>query len=325
MSAPTAPTATAAAATGDTWGISGPGFLALYALGFAAVLLVAVVMRRRILDPTDTPAAGPGPLASRRLRPPAMRQNHDRIAFGPLGPEELAVIDGQPRLAVTCAVTSLYDRGLLRPGRTRSGLTTTGEPLPPDATRLEQEVFNATVRAGELQLESLSAPVSRGPAVAACRDRLQGAGLVPTPAQAHACRQTLIPLLVLAAIGIIRAAVGASRGKPVDLLGVELIFTALALMVLAQRPTTNRRGKALLAAARRDNNGLRSGGVPGQRALALALFDTEVLWDADPVFASQLGLTRPSRDGGSGSDGGGGGCGGGSDGGGGGCGGGCGG
>ncbi|WP_322755772.1 TIGR04222 domain-containing membrane protein [Frankia sp. Cas3] len=287
MSAPTAPTATAAAATGDTWGISGPGFLALYALGFAIVLLVAVVMRRRILSLAEMPMTGPGPL----------------------GPEELAMIEGKPRLAVTCAVTSLYDRGLLRPGRTPQRLTATGETLPPDATRLEREVFNTTVRAGELRLESLSALFSRGPAVAACRNRLQAAGLLPTPAQAHACRRNLIPLLVLATIGIIRAAVGASRGKPVDLLGVELIFTALALMLLAQRPTTTSRGMAVLAAARRDGSELRSGGVPGQRALALALFGTAVLWDADPVFASQLGLAPPNRDGGSSSDGGGGGCG----------------
>ncbi|WP_165486210.1 TIGR04222 domain-containing membrane protein [Frankia sp. Cppng1_Ct_nod] len=286
MSAPTA------SAAGDTWGISGPGFLALYALGFAVVLLVAIVRRRRILDPTDTPAADPGPLS----------------------PEDLCVIAGNPRLAVTCAVTSLYDRGLLRPGWTRHGLTTTGEPLPAGASRLEREAFDAIVRAGELRLEWLGALVSRGPAVAACRNRLQVAGFVATPTQTRACRRTVFPLLVLGAVGIIRAAVGANRGKPVGLLGVELIVTALAVIFLAQRPTTTRRGQAILAVARRDSDGLRSGGVPGQRALALALFGTAVLWDTDPAFAGQLGLTRPSGDGGSG-DGssgcGGGGCGGG--------------
>ncbi len=179
-------------------------------------------------------------------------------------------------------------------------------------------MLDAIRRAGELRLESLNALVSRGPAVTACRTRLRGAGLVPTRAQAHACRQALIPLLLLAAIGIIRAAVGASRGKPVALLCVELIVTAVAVLVLAQRPAITRRGKAALSTARRDSVDLRSGGVPGQRALALALFGTGVLWDTDPALASQLGLARPSGNTSGGDASSGSGCGGG-----GGCGGGC--
>ena len=76
---------------GETWGISGPAFLAGY-LALAAVVWVATTRaRRRLADGRDRP--GPGPAH----------------------PHDLAFLNGGAELAVTSALTSMHLTGTVAP------------------------------------------------------------------------------------------------------------------------------------------------------------------------------------------------------------------
>ena len=57
-------------------------------------------------------------------------------------------------------------------------------------------------------------------------------------------------------------------------------------------PNVTRAGRAALRDARVESEALRAGSLPGDRALAVALFGIGALWLAEPALASELGFAR---------------------------------
>ena len=111
------------AASGDTWGISGPTFLRYYIA--AAVLVVAIAAYYRIRLAAGSSAA---------------------MTADPLGPQQVAYLNGGPQLAVHAALGGLRgsgavgvrpDRRLTTVGAAPTGLTPLTRPStgPPTSTR----------------------------------------------------------------------------------------------------------------------------------------------------------------------------------------------
>jgi hypothetical protein len=96
------------AATGDTWGISGPTFLGLYA-ALAVLAVIATVLARRSL--ARSPA-------------PAVRLNN---------PDDVAYLHGGAELTVLTALSAMYVAGLIAAsGRQR--VQVVGAPVRTRAT-----------------------------------------------------------------------------------------------------------------------------------------------------------------------------------------------
>lgn len=289
-------TVLSAASAGDTWGIDGPTFAGLYLLALATVTAVFYIARQSLLGPPAGPPPGGWPVLPR---------------------EDLAYLSGGLRRAVDVAVISLNEQGLLaRAGRVDGTMHVVGAPAPGTISAFEQAVGEAVARTGRARSGSLAVALAAHPAVTAMRERLLGIGALASQQRATTARRVAWLYVALLAVGIARAAVGASRHHPVGFLVIEMLATALAAAVGAasvRYPAPSQRGRTLLSQAQEGSTALRSGGLPGQRALAVALFGPAALWAADQELARHLGFSSPT----SGSDGGGGGCGGG------GCGGGC--
>src|SRR5690348_11821004 len=98
---------TVVAAPGDTWGISGPQFLQIYAVLALLGLVFALVWR------ATTTRGG------------------DPVGYQP-GPVELAYLAGGPALAVHSALAGLRCTGAVGPGPA-SRTVVSGGPLPPGA------------------------------------------------------------------------------------------------------------------------------------------------------------------------------------------------
>ena len=102
--------------------------------------------------------------------------------------------------------------------------------------------------------------------------------------------------------------VGVSRDRPVGILVMLLVCTAvLGAVVLRKRPHRNLAGAAVLAAARRNHARAARAPLPDEAALAFALTGADVLAGRDYRWALTPGT---SSTGSSGGDGGGSGCGG---------------
>lgn len=151
-------------------------------------------------------------------------------------------------------------------------------------------------------LEPLAEPVQR---------RLVSAGYLLDDAAAWQMRfWSAMPFLALILFGAIKWDVGTLRGKPVDILTVLLVFTAvLAIYRFAALDRRTRAGKAEIGEVRRDNSRLRLAPTRPETGMAVALYGTGVL--AGSSLSSLHGMR--SSDGGSSGGGGGdgGGCGGG--------------
>ena len=103
------------AASGDTWGISGPTFLRYYLVAAALVVAVAVYHRVRLAAASNA-----------------------AMTADPLGPQQVAYLNGGPRLAVHAALGGLRGSGAIgvRPDRR---LTTIGA-APTGLTPLDQAI-----------------------------------------------------------------------------------------------------------------------------------------------------------------------------------------
>ncbi|ADP80274.1 TIGR04222 domain-containing membrane protein [Pseudofrankia inefficax] len=290
------PALAAAPSSGDTWGVSGPTFAGVYLLLLATVTAVFWIARQSLLGP-----GGPPPSGSTAL--PA---------------DDLAYLSGGLRRAVDVAVISLSERGLLaREGRIGGAMRVVGAPPPGTVSAFEWAVGDAVARTGRARSGLLAAQLAGHPTVEAMRERLLALGALATRERARTARRVAWLYVALLALGIARLVAGASRHRPVGFLTLEMLASVVLAAVAAasvRYPAPSQRGQLLLSQARAASAGLRSGGLPGQRALAVALFGPPALWAADQELARHLGFSSPSS--GSGGDSGGG-CGGG------GCGGGC--
>jgi len=283
----------------DTWGVSGPQFLLLYAALFAVTVPVVVLARRRAL-------AGPtGAAAPARL-----------------DPYEAAFLNGGSGLVATTAVTSLLRDGVLtstsRRGR-RVRLGVRAAP-PAEAHPVEWATYQLVAAQPDRTLAEVQAALGREPAVAAVRERLRLGGLAPTPEQRARYRAAGLWFAPLVVLGVARAAAGSANGRPVGFLVALLAVTVAVAVVAALRvPDATALGRRTLGRLRAETRRPPVGASPAELGMATALFGAGVLWAADAETALALRVPREhgahlggvgGEGGGGGSCGGGGGCGG---------------
>lgn len=337
----------APAAQGDTWGISGPDFVRLFAILLAVTALAAWILRWR----TD------------RRRDPAVRSAAD------LTPTELAYVANGPDLVAVTVLWSLWRSGaiavdnaliealeaeapsgldaeaLMSPQFATASAATTVSigPWPRDACDdIEAEVLGSVRAAGVVRPAALSRSLREGDAMRSLEASLEQRGLLRSSTVRRRMQVAVVlaflPLLLL---GAVRVLVGGSRGKPVSNLVGLLVLAVVVLggeLIVRQLPRSTVRlaDRAHRQHARRTLEVTASLAAPApllDEPRALAALGAGVLWRAHPVGAATLAapwsmvvarrhLSQASAPtGGAAFVGGGGGCGGGG-GGGGGCGGG---
>ncbi|RKN34480.1 TIGR04222 domain-containing membrane protein [Micromonospora musae] len=298
------------AASGDTWGISGPTFLRFYLA--AAAVLVAVAVLHRI-----------------RLRTVGREGGRN-----PLDPQQAAYLNGGDTLTVHAALAGLRAVGAIDVGANHQ-LKATG-PLPAGATPLDRAVHHAAGQRARVRELRRDQWVDR--ALTDLRAGLEQRGLLLSSARRTTARRASFALFALIAIGVVRTFVGLSDSRPVGYLFLSLLPLFVVFLFLSRVPRVSRAGRQALRDLRRQHAHLAPSSAPAYAtygavgaATGVALFGAASLWALDPGFAEGAEIPRQAiSDGGvgasggdSGSGGDGGSCGGGSCGGGGGCGGGC--
>jgi len=281
----------------ETWGISGPSFLVLY-----AALVVA--------------AAGAALLVQRSRGPRGAAGDHE------LGPAEAAYLSGGRVLAVTAALASLRADG--RVDKAGSMLFTAGAtPLGADAQPLERAAYRS-LGAGTRSVSWIRKVVGGSEELKAIRATLEERGLLLRRAALMRTRAIIVlifaPLLVLAAA---RMVAGVSNDRPIAFLIVASVLTVVVMAYFLEGDGARTpRGESVLAELRSRHRSLVSrrdrlaGAGPADLGLAIGLFGVGAIWSADAAFAAEMGLPREAAAGGGGGGfggggGGGGGCGGG--------------
>ncbi len=284
------------AAPGDTWGISGPDFLAVFA-GAAVVFGLLALMDRF--------------LVTRRATGSPRRQAE---------PVEVAYLNGGAARAVHASLAGLRAAGLVEVAPT-GALNVTGA-LPAGVSRLDHAVYEAAVR--RVQANRLLSDAQVSTATEAVRAGLVDAGWVLDDDQRARARRGGWLLLALGAFGFVRVIAGALNAKPTGYLALLTVAVVIAGLLLLRVPKRTAAAARVLAEAQRSHAHLEPKNSPSWAtyglvggAMGVALYGTAALWAADPVFAADAGLRRPGTDSSTGSAGGcGGGGGGGGDGGG---------
>ncbi|QUF06812.1 TIGR04222 domain-containing membrane protein [Actinosynnema pretiosum subsp. pretiosum] len=208
------------------WGLSGPEFLELYWIALGVALALAVLTRWWLRG-----TRGADPAAALTL-------------------PELAYLVGGPLRAAEVATAALLDAGALRPGRNRTVSRVKGaRPGNP----VEAAVLADAARYERRTLPLLLTSVADGPAVREVERRLVLAGLLISPERARKwLRIGVLPMLLVALVGVVRWVNGVRIDAPVGWLTLQLLLTAVLVFVLGTRflPRRTARGVALVADAR---------------------------------------------------------------------------
>lgn len=292
----------------DTWGISGPLFIAFY-LGVIAVVLIGTLLHRRSLF------SGPASPDTSQLTP-----------------RQLAYLNGGGENAVASSLAWLHGHGTVSVDA--SGIASRTGGIPIGATSLDAAVMQESGTG--LRVKSLQAAPRISAALDELRDGLTRDGLLVAPETRRSARTGTIILIGLILLGIWRAIDGSANGKPIGFLVAAIVGASIAAaLLLLARPRRTRAGDKILGQVRQANAHLHTRNHPSwgtygpdSSALAVGLYGGAVLWSIDPLLAGQTGLSRqayPSTDSGAsyvgggdsggssggGDGGGGGGCGGG--------------
>jgi uncharacterized protein (TIGR04222 family) len=252
----------------ETWGITGPRFLAVYAILLALSALAAWIDRRRRLG------------------------RDVRTMNVALDPYEIAVLNGGRRLAAAAAAANLRQAGALRFEGRRLVLA---GPLPAGAHRVERALYQ-TVARGERRDPLLDVIPGNVDGLDEVEDRLVQLGLRWDRQRARTTLAVLLWFVPVLALGMARLVAGLSAGRPVAFLVGLLVVTAIIAVALARPPSgRTRAGDRLLASMRRagPQPAWASGAMPiGLAAGSVALFGAASLWEADAELASALGIGR---------------------------------
>jgi uncharacterized protein (TIGR04222 family) len=260
-----------AAATAETWGISGSTFLLAYLL-IAVTIGVAGLRARRAL-------AGPG-------------------TTNPVGdhltarPHDVAYLAGGSELAVWSALCAMHLRGTLTAA---DGSVRAVGRLDPDADALEKAIH--TTAASPVGRRRLVFHRSVQPALAAIEDRLVTGGFLLSDDRRRQIRRVGFWMLAVAAFGLVRVLADVAEARPVGLLvPVLLIVSVVAVVQLARAPRRSRYGDRTLAALRAEHRALAperepdwGAHGPAGAALGIGLFGARALAVAAP------GLRPPDR------------------------------
>jgi uncharacterized protein (TIGR04222 family) len=258
-----------AAATAETWGITGTTFLPAYLLIAAAVGAAGVGTRRALAQPGATTPI-------------------DDITTHP---HDVAYLAGGVELAVWSAMCAMHLRGTLTAA---DGTVRAVGRLDPDADALEKAI-HATA-GSPVGHRRLTFHRSVRPALAAIEERLVAAGFLLSDERRRRIRRVGFWMLAVAALGLVRVLADIAEAQPVGLLVAALLLvTVTAVAQIALTPRRSRRGNRALAALRDRHRALaperepdwRSHG-PAGAALGIGLFGTGVLTASAPGFARQI-------------------------------------
>lgn len=281
--------------TGDTWGIPGQTFLALYVV--ALVLVSGIVLRRRRTIAQGDPR-GARTLDSR--------------------PEDVAYLNGGPELAVYAALSAMHVDGSLVTSSRTTGQVRAGRVPGHGASALQRAIHRSAQRLTPGRMLGTHEPVRTE--LARTAQRLETAGLLLSPADRVRYRATAWPVGVLALAGAVRIAAGLGGGRPVGFLFALVSATAVFATVLATRvPDRTRAGDAALTVVRSRNDALSpsmrpdwTAVGPAAAALSVGAFGVGAMLAAEPAFAEELAAQKlatlggaPAATGGGSSDGGG--------------------
>jgi uncharacterized protein (TIGR04222 family) len=267
---------TTLAEAGDTWGVSGPEFLGIYAVLAIAALLMAVGWRAWTVRAPGRPA--PADLC-------------------PSSPPELALLssDGKSR-ALAASVIGLWAAYALDAGP--GGTVAASGPLPATAGDLDRAVHAAAATPRRLR------DLLRDPEVRAALRRmsreLTGRGLLAARWRA---RLGTLPLLAVAALGIARVIAGLANDKPVNYLIDATLATLAAAAACVAVPRIAPGGRTAFASARSRNAHLNPVQSPSwvtygaaTVSIGVALYGTAALWQASPAFAADAGFPMLTAD-----------------------------
>lgn len=268
-----------AAATAETWGITGSTFLPAYLLIAVAVGTAGICMRRALAEPGAT------------------RPVDDITAR----PHDVAYLAGGDELAVWSAMCAMHLRGTLTAA---DGTVRAVGRLDPDADPLEKAIHaTAGTAVGSRRLMFHR---SVRPALTTIEERLVAAGFLLSDDRRRRIRRVGFWMLGVAALGLLRALAEIAEARAVGLLVTALLLvTATALVQLAVAPRRTRRGGRALATLRAEHRALAperepdlATHGPAGAALGIGLFGTGALTAAAPGFARDVpAVDNPVRDG----------------------------
>jgi uncharacterized protein (TIGR04222 family) len=246
--------------------LSGPEFLGLYAK-LAVAAIVAGFLLRRIVEGFGVAGAGvPSSLAA----------------------HEFAYLRGGFDAVAEATLATLIRRGAIAADDTSNRLVL-ASPAGAIASknRLESDFLASLDREA-----SLPARVMRD-RVAALADRLfeplEQRGFAFSAEQRRSLRLAFcLPMVAVLALGVAKVAVGLARSRPVSILVLFCILTAIgAVAMFARRPIATAAGRTALRRARAENEALRETAArrtanlsPDDVAMAVGLFGLEAV--ADP-------------------------------------------
>jgi uncharacterized protein (TIGR04222 family) len=219
-----------AAATAETWGITGTTFLPAYLLIAATVGAAGICTRRAFAEPG------------------AARPIDDITAR----PHDVAYLAGGGELAVWSALCAMRLRGTLFAA---DGTVRAVGRLDPDADVLEKAI-HATAGSAVAHRRLMSHRSVR-PALAEIEERLVAAGFLLSDERRRRIRRVGFWMLGVAALGLVRVLADIAEARSVGLLvTVLLIVTVTAVTQIALAPRRSRRGNRALAALRDQHRAL---------------------------------------------------------------------
>jgi uncharacterized protein (TIGR04222 family) len=262
-----------AAATADTWGISGPTFLLAYLLIATAVGVAAARERRALAEP-------------RAPRPVDELLEH---------PHDVAYLNGGGELAVYAALCAMHLRGTITTAR---GSVRAVGRLGHDADALERAIH--TTAAGGVARRRLLFHRPVQTALAVAEDRLIVGGFLLSEERRRHIRRVGTWMLAVALLGLVRVLAGVAQARPVGLLVVALlVVTAVAVLQFHRAPQRSRHGDRVLRGLRAQHEDLAPESEPdwhlqgpAAAALGIGIFGTRAVWASDPGFAETIAAPR---------------------------------
>jgi uncharacterized protein (TIGR04222 family) len=258
-----------AAATAETWGISGTTNLAAYLLIAVTIGTAGFCRRRALADPGITRPVGD--LTAR--------------------PHDVAYLAGGSDLAVWSALCAMHLRGTLTAS---DGSVQAAGRIDPATDGLEKAI-HATA-SSSVAHRRLVFHRSVQPELAVIEERLVAGGFLLSDDRRSQIRRVGFWMFAVAVLGLVRVLADVAEARSVGLLVlVLLIVTSVAVVQLARAPRRSRHGDRTLATLRAEHRALAPEREPDWRehgpadaALGIGLFGTSALVASAPGFAREI-------------------------------------
>jgi uncharacterized protein (TIGR04222 family) len=257
--------------------LPGPKFLLFYIVTLIVAILIAMLLRRWLI-----------------------RSNEDfSVKRITVDPYEAAFLRGGAQQAIDTAIAMLVNSKVLKVSKTDRKLSIIGR-LHAGAHRLEQMVLNTVASQGAVKISDIRSKVL--PNAQPIANRLKALGLVVSDEQWKIARSApAVVIAIVLLLGVIKTGIGISRDRPVGILVVLCILTAIvALGFFNTRPVTTKLGGQALKQLKEENAALEATAktqpqrlAGGDVALALGLFGISSLAFADDSWVDLRTALHP--------------------------------